>query len=76
MSAAIHAACRGGIHKKPQLENRPLVLPRPRGYENFIMYLEEVGWCGLSALIDVRLQWRPLVHSAVNIRVSYKRIIC
>jgi len=44
------------IHKKPQSKNRPLGFPRPRGYENISMYLEQVGLCVLTALIDVRLQ--------------------
>ena len=58
VSAAIRAACRGGMSdsQKPQSENRPLGLPRPRGYDNISMYLEQAGWYGLTALINVRLQ--------------------
>ena len=63
------------IHKKPLSKNRPLGLPRPRRYDNISMYLEQVGLCGLTALIGVRLQGRHLVHTVINIRVSYMRII-
>ena len=50
---------------------RPLGRPRPRGYDNIRMDLQEVG-CGYMdwiGLVQDRDRWRTLVSAVMNLRV-------
>jgi hypothetical protein len=51
---------------------RSLGRPRRRWVDNIKMDLREVGWGGMSwiDLVQDRGQWRALVNTAMNLRVS------
>jgi hypothetical protein len=56
---------------KPE-EKRPLGRPKPRWVDNIKMDLKEIGWDGMD-WIDLghdRNQWRALVNTVMNLRVS------
>jgi hypothetical protein len=52
--------------------NRPLGRPRRRWVDNIKMHLRELGWDGMDSidLADDRDQWRALVNTVLNLRVS------
>jgi hypothetical protein len=73
-----HAACigekgnaYGTLVRKPE-EKRPLGRPRYRWDDNINMDLREIEWdsMGWTDLIQDRDQWRPLVNTSINLRVS------
>jgi hypothetical protein len=51
---------------------RPLGKPRRRWVDNIKMYLREIGWDGTdwTDLSQDRGQWRALVNTVLNLRVS------
>jgi hypothetical protein len=52
--------------------NRPLGRPKRRREDNIKMYLREIGWGGMDwiDLVQDRDQWRALVNTVMNLRVS------
>jgi hypothetical protein len=50
----------------------PLGTPRRRWVDNIKMYLREIGWYGVDwiELAQDRDQWRALVNTVMNLRVS------
>jgi hypothetical protein len=53
-------------------ENRPLGRPRRRWVDNIKMDLREIGWHGVDWIdrAQDRDQWRALVNTGLNLRVS------
>jgi hypothetical protein len=51
---------------------RPLGRSRPRWEDNIRIYLKEIGWQGVDwiRLAQNRDQWRALVNTVMNLRVS------
>jgi hypothetical protein len=51
---------------------RPLGRPRRRRVDNIKMDLREIGWNGIDwiDLAQNRDQWRALVNTVINLRVS------
>jgi hypothetical protein len=51
---------------------RPLVTPRCSWVDNIKMYLREIGWGGMDwiHLVQDRDQWRALVSTIMNLRVT------
>jgi hypothetical protein len=51
---------------------RPLERPRRRWKDNIRIYLREIGWGGMDwiDLVQDRNQWRALVKTTMNLRVS------
>jgi hypothetical protein len=57
--------------EKPE-GKRPLGRPRRRWVDNIKMEIRGIGWYGLDwiDLVQDRNQWRALVNTVMNIRVS------
>jgi hypothetical protein len=57
--------------EKPE-GNRPLGRPRRRWVDNIKMDFREIGWDGMDwiYLAQDRDQWRALVNTVMNLRVS------
>jgi hypothetical protein len=51
---------------------RPLGIPNHRWVDNIKMYLRDVGWGGINwiELAQDRGQWRALMNTVMNFRVS------
>jgi hypothetical protein len=51
---------------------RPLGRPRRRWVDNIKMYLRDIGWDGIGCidLVQDRDQWRALVNTVMNLRVT------